>query len=264
MEHKLDSWASGGGYDAFMGRWSKLIGVKFLDWLAVSPAARWLDVGCGTGALSQLILNGYRPKTLIGVDPSAEFIGFAEQSMPQPEVEFVVGSAEDLEFETNMFEAVVSGLVLNFVPEPEAALAEMLRVTKSGGQIGIYLWDYGEGMEMLRYFWDAATAMDPRATALDEGSRFPLCREGELEQLMVGSGLKQVESMVIEVETAFNSFEDYWGPFLQQVGPAPGYTMGLPTEERMKLESRLRQSLPREDDGSISIKARAWAVKGIK
>jgi len=178
-------------------------------------------------------------------------------------VHFKVGLAQSLELDSNSIDAVVSGLVLNFVPQPKVAILEMLRVTKPGGKIGVFLWDYAKGMQMLRYFWDAAVELDNKANELDEGTRFPLCQEGQLESLVRGVGLKQVEAIPIEVKTVFQNFNDYWQPFLGNVGPASSYTMSLNQKARQKLEDKLRRSLPMEDNGSISIRARAWAVKGI-
>lgn len=167
-----------------------------------------------------------------------------------------------MEFETNSVDTVVSGIMLNFVPEPETALSEMIRVTKPGGTIGIFLWDYAGGMEILRYFWDAAVEIDSKAREFDEGIRFPLCQEGELESLTKETGLKRVEAVPIEVMTVFQNFADYWMPFLGNVGPAPSYNMSLSPQQRQKLENKLRETLPIEDNGSIALIARAWAVKG--
>jgi len=159
-------------------------------------------------------------------------------------------------------DTIVSGLVLNFVPQPKAAMAEMLRVLKPGGKIGIFVWDYARGMQMLRYFWDAAVKLDSTANKFDEGIRFPLCQEGQLESLIQASGFKQVEATVIEVKTIFQDFDDYWQPFLGNVGPAPSYTMSLSQKDRQRLEDKLRKSLPIDQNGSISLTARAWAIKG--
>ena len=258
-----DSWQSGIAYDRFMGRWSALIAQKFLHWLAIPRASSWLDVGCGTGSLTHLILQTQKPKEIISIDSSGDFISHAQRSITDPVVHFKVGLAQSLELESNSIDAVVSGLVLNFVPQPEAAVLEMLRVAKPGGTIGIFLWDYAEGMQMLRYFWDAAIELDDKAKELDEGVRFPLCREGRLESLVRTAGLKEVEAAPIEVETLFQNFDDYWQPFLSNVGPAPGYAASLNQEQRQRLEEKLRMSLPVGHDGSISIMARAWAVKAI-
>jgi SAM-dependent methyltransferase len=245
-----------------MGRWSTLVARQFLDWLAAAPDGSWLDVGCGTGALTRLILENCQPREITSIDPSADFIAHARNSISDPAVHFKVGLAQTLDLESNCMDAVVSGLVLNFVPQPELAVAEMLRVARPGGQIGIFVWDYAAGMQMLRYFWDAAVELDPKASELDEGLRFPLCRSGRLEALVREAGLKRVEAAPIEVKTVFRDFDDYWQPFLGKVGPAPGYVLSLDPFERQKLEDKLRMLLPMDENGSISLMARAWAVKG--
>jgi len=204
----------------------------------------------------------HHPREVVSIDSSSEFISYARQSTADPVVRFEIGLAESLRIDSNVIDAVVSGLVLNFVPEPEVAVSEMLRVAKPGGRIGIFLWDYSDGMEMLRYFWDAAVELDDRASEFDEGTRFPLCREGQLDFLVREAGLKQVKSTPIEVATVFRNFADYWQPFLANVGPAPGYVMSLNHKNRQKLEEKLRETLPSEKNGSISLNARAWAVSG--
>jgi SAM-dependent methyltransferase len=257
-----DPWLSGNAYEQFMGRWSTLVAQRFLTWLAIPPARSWLDVGCGTGSLTRLILETYQPKEIISIDPSSDFISHAQRTIMNPSVHFRVGLAESLDLDSSSIDAAVSGLVLNFVPQPKVAMSEMLRVTKPGGKIGIFVWDYAEGMQMLRYFWDAAVELDNTANKFDEGIRFPLCQEGQLESLFQAAGLKQVEATAIEVKTIFQNFDDYWQPFLGNVGPAPGYTMSLSQKDRQKLEDKLQKSLPIDHNGSISLTARAWAVKG--
>ncbi len=138
----------------------------------------------------------------------------------------------------------------------------MIRVTKPNGNIGIFLWDYADGMEMLRYFWNTAVELDNSAIDYDEGVRFPLCQKGQLESLVEAAGLKQIEARAIEVTTVFQSFDDYWIPFLGDVGPAPSYNMSLSPPQRQKLANKLREILPIADNGAISLIARAWAVKG--
>lgn len=257
-----DSWLSAIAYEKFMGRWSTHVAQKFLNWLAIPPAHSWLDVGCGTGSLTKLILEKHQPKEIIAIDSSRDFISHTQRSITNPSVHFKVGLAQSLELDSNSIDAVVSGLVLNFVPQPKDAILEMLRVTKPGGKIGIFLWDYAEGMQMLRYFWDAAVELDNKASEFDEGIRFPLCQKGQLESFIREVGLKQFEITPIEIKTVFQNFNDYWQPFLSNVGPAPSYTMSLNQKDRQKLEDKLRKSLPIDDNGSISIMARAWAVKG--
>ena len=257
-----DSWQSGIAYEKFMGRWSTLVSQEFLSWFAVPPAHSWLDVGCGAGSLTKIILETLQPNEIISIDSSSEFISHVQRSITNPSVYFTVCLAQSLGFESNSIDAVVSGLVLNFIPQPKVAMLEMLRVLKPGGKIGIFVWDYAEGMQMLRYFWDAAVELDNTANTFDEGIRFPLCQDGQLESLLQEVGLKQVEATAIEVNTVFQDFDDYWQPFLGNVGPAPSYVMSLDKAQRKQLEDKLRQSLPIEHNGSISLNARAWAVKG--
>jgi len=257
-----DAWQSGTAYERFMGRWSVLIARKFLRWLEIAPARSWLDIGCGTGSLTRLILENYQPAEVISIDSSGEFIDYARLSLRDPAVSFRVGQAQALELDSASMDAVVSGLVLNFVSQPEAALSEMLRVAKPGGKIGVFVWDYANGMQMLRSFWDAAVELDPLAGELDEGARFPLCREGQLESLFLAGGFKQVEALPVDVETRFQNFEDYWQPFLGGAGPASSYLLGLSPSQRHQLAEDLRLRLPFGRDGSITLKARAWAVKG--
>jgi ubiquinone/menaquinone biosynthesis C-methylase UbiE len=234
---------------------------QFLAWLNMPANRRWLDVGCGSGTLSKIITADYQPEQAVALDSSPDFIAYARRSLPHPAVQFKVGNAEALKLSADAVDAAVSGLVLNFVPKPNVALLEMLRVTKPGGKIGIFVWDYADGMQMLRYFWDAAVALDKDAQALDEGVRFPLCRKGELESLFHKAGLNKVEAAPIEVMTIFESFADYWLPFLGNAGPAGSYTMNLDRQDKARLEARLRESLPIDETGAISLSARAWAVK---
>ena len=158
---------------------------------------------------------------------------------------------------------MVSGLVLNFVPDPHLALLEMARVTAGGGTIAAYVWDYAGKMELMREFWDAAAALDAAAAQLDEGIRFPLCRPQALAACFAGAGLKDVEVRAIDIPTPFTSFDDYWQPFLGGQGPAPAYAMSLDEPARARLRERIAQRLPAKPDGSIALTARAWAVRAI-
>jgi ubiquinone/menaquinone biosynthesis C-methylase UbiE len=176
-----DTWASGAAYEPYVGRWSRRIACEFLDWLAVPRESRWLDVGCGTGALSQTILTVASPVSVVAIDPSAGFITFAQAQVADNRLRFQVGDARALPFASKTFDAVVAGLVLNFVPEPALAVAEMARAARPGGTVAAYVWDYAGEMQMMRYFWDAAVALDPAARALNEGERFLLCKPELLE-----------------------------------------------------------------------------------
>jgi SAM-dependent methyltransferase len=257
-----ESWGRGAAYEPYVGRWSRLVAREFLGWLAVEPERRWLDVGCGTGALTGMILAIASPSQVDGVDASPDYAAYARQQVPDPRVRFEVGEAGALPVASESYDAVVSGLVLNFLPEPARGVAEMARAARAGGVVAAYVWDYADGMELMRRFWDEACALDPAAVPLDEGRRFPLCRPAPLAALFQGAGLAGVETRPIDVPTAFRDFDDYWSPFLGGQGPAPGYAMSLDEPRRAALRERLRGVLPAAADGSIHLTARAWAVRG--
>jgi SAM-dependent methyltransferase len=265
MEHpqRIDTWGSGAAYEPYVGRWSRLVAREFVAWLAIPPGARWLDIGCGTGVLSQTILDVASPREITGIDPSQGYITFARQQIPDRRVSFRLGVAQALPEAAASSDAVVAGLVLNFVPQPSRAIAEMHRVAREGGTVAMYVWDYAGQMQLMRYFWEAAVALDPAASQLDEGQRFPICQPEPLLQLFRGDGLRAVEVRMIDIPTAFRDFEDYWLPFLGGQGPAPSYTMSLSEERRSALRERIRAQLPIAADGSIQLIARAWAVRGI-
>jgi SAM-dependent methyltransferase len=223
-----------------------------------------LDVGCGTGALVDTILALSAPIEVVGIDPSPAYVAFARDRVNDPRVEFDVGDAQALQAASATFDAVVAGLVLNFVPEPEQTLSEMARVARPGGTVAAYVWDYAEGMQMMRHFWDAAGALDSRARELDEGRRFPLCKPEPLTDLFQTTGLGKVEVRAIDVPTVFRDFDDYWSPFLGGQAPAPGYAMSLNQKGRAELRERVRASLPTNSEGEHHLIARAWAVRGVR
>jgi len=259
-----DNWTAGNLYEGYMGRWSRPVAREFVNWLEVPAGIRWLDVGCGTGALSHAVLHLTEPASIKGIDRSKGFVDFAREHVRDDRVRFEVGDAEVLADDSETFDAVVSGLVLNFIPHPERALAEMKRVVRSGGVVAVYVWDYAEGMQFIRHFFDAAVALDSKAAEHDEGPRFPICHPDVLRQLFESTGLRDVEVRSIEVPTVFHDFDDYWNPFLAGVGPAPAYTMSLSEEHRNALCERIRAGLPFNEEGLIPLSARAWAVRGMR
>ena len=257
-----DVWASGDAYEPYVGRWSRLVAREFLAWLAVPPGAAWLDAGCGTGALTSVILADAAPARVEAVDPALPYVRFAESRVHDPRVVFINADAQALPQPTQSIDAAVSALALNFIPDPRVAVAEMTRVTAVGGVIAAYVWDYAGEMQLMRRFWDAAAALDPHAATLDEARRFPICHPAALGSLFRGARLQNVETRAIDVPTRFADFDDYWRPFLGGQGPAPTYAMGLTEERRAALRERIRGALPVAADGSIDLIARAWAVRG--
>lgn len=259
-----DSWQAGDSYDAYMGRWSRKIAPRFIEWLDAPEDQEWLEIGCGTGALSEAILAQGRPKSLISIDSSEGFIARARQNVVDDRVVFEVGDGQALTVDSASQDVIVSALVLNFVPDREKMLAEMKRVARPGGRIGTYVWDYpGRGVEFMRAFWDAAAALDPDAAGLAENRRFPYCSPDGLTEMAESGGLTEVGCSSIEVPTVFRDFENLWRPFTLGAGPAPGYCAKLDPAAQQRLKARLHASLPEMEDGSIPLKARAWALKAV-
>jgi SAM-dependent methyltransferase len=260
-----DHWVDGQAYERYVGRWSRLVAAPFVQWAAIPLDGAVLDVGCGTGALSATLLANGVPE-VHGIDLSAAFVEHVKAAVRAPgkKTTFSVGDGMDLHFPDANFAAAVSGLCLNFAPEPSEMVAEMRRVVRRGGVVAAYVWDYGEKMEMMRRFWDAAAQLDPiRAGPLDEGRRFPICHPERLKVLFEGAGLSAVSTTAIDQLTVFRDFDDYWTPFLGGQAPAPSYVAGLSDGERDALRDLLRSRLPPSKDGSIPMLARAIAVRGV-
>lgn len=256
-----DTWERGSPYEWYIGRWSRQMAPLFLAWLDRPAGQRWLDVGCGTGALSAAILDHCTPGSVVGVEPSEGFRQLAAQHLAG-KARFVAGQASALPLDDAACDVVVSGLVLNFVLDLPAALLEMKRVAAPGGTIAAYVWDYADGMEIIRRFWDVAVSLDPAAAPLHEGRRFPVCEPSMLKAAFEDAGLTEVDTTPLEVMAVFADFDDYWRPFLGGQGPAPAYVMSLPDAQRADLKARLASALPTAASGAIVLGSRAWAVRG--
>ena len=257
-----DRWTAGSSYERFMGRWSRRLAARFVSWLQVPRGAHWLDVGCGTGSLAGAICGDAEPGSVVGCDPAEPFIAFARDEVRDPRASFVVAGVGSLPRRPGGYGCVVSSLALNLFPDPDAGVREMRAVAAPGGTVAACVWDYGGGMQFLRAFWDAATALDPGARPLDEGVRFPLCGPEALASLFRDCGLEDARCEALEIPTTFATFEDYWQPFLGGTGPAPSYVASLDAERRSLLARALDESLPRGPDKTIALAARAWAARG--
>lgn len=255
-------WARGADYDPYIGRWSRLVAREFLPWLALPNGLTWIDVGTGTGSLYQAIHETMSPRYVVGVDTSLDYVEYARERVRPASAFLAVSDARALPFDDSSIDAAVSGLVLNFVPDPKFAVKEMARVVRKGGTLGAYVWDYAGEMQLLRNFWEAAGELDPAALELDEGARFDICRPEHFERLFRNNAaLWNPELRAIDVPTVFRDFDDYWEPFLGGQGPAPHYLMSLSERRRAALRDLLRSRLPSNPDSSISLKAQAWAVR---
>jgi SAM-dependent methyltransferase len=262
MSEVRDSWAVGSMYEDFMGRWSRQLAPRFVSWLRIPPGVHWLDVGCGTGALTNAICSHAYPASVLGCDPAEHFIEYARTHSQDVRASFLVAGVGGLPIRADGYGSVTSLLALNFFPDAQAAVHEMRSLAASQGTVSACVWDYGGKMEFLRCFWNAAAALDPTARELDEGERFPLCRPDALADLFRAGGLSDVRCEPIEIQTEFASFDDYWRPLLGGTGPAPSYVASLDAGCCTRLARRLEQALPRGPAGTIALIARAWAVRG--
>jgi SAM-dependent methyltransferase len=254
-------FSTGHAYDRFMGRWSRELARPFAQFAGVEEGHAILDVGCGTGVLAEATA-AIAPCRIMGIDSSASYVAAARSRVATERASFERGDAQRLRFSSDTFDRTLSLLALNFIPDLTAALTEMTRVTRIGGTIAAAVWDYGQGMEMLRFFWDEAIALMPAAAARDE-RHMPLCRKGELAALWLEGRLTDVREEPLTVQTAFASFEDFWLPFLDKQGPAGAFVADLARPARDELRLRLRCQLIGEGtDRPIVLHARAWAVRG--
>ena len=255
-------FSEGDAYERFMGRWSARMAPELVRWAGVRDGEVVLDVGSGTGALAAAVVTAAPSSRVTGIDPAGAYVAFAQGRGLGDRVRFEVGDAQHLGYADRSFDRTLSLLVLNFIPDADRALAEMIRVTRHGGTVAAAIWDYGDGMEMLRVFWDEAIALDPGMEPRDE-RRMPLCRKGELAALWRAHRLQDVVESDLTIETRFSSFDDYWAPFLGGQGPAGSHTTGLADENRVLLCERLRRRLlAGRPDGPITLRARAWVVRG--
>ena len=257
---------AGEAYEPLTGRWSRMVAPRFLDSLDAGGNGRWLDVGCGTGALIQAVLDAEQPREVVGVDPSSAYIAYARRQIEDPRVRYEVGDARSLPVASNQYDAVVSGLVINVLPAGGqlSAVREKLRAARRGGIVGAYVWDYAGGFEPRARFWAAATALDPAAAAVDERTRYPICDPVQLERLFRSAGINAVETGTIEIDAEFHDFDDYWSPFLAGYGPASRYLLELPAPAQERLQEQLRAELAPTGADPFSLPIRALIVHGVK
>ena len=249
-------------YERFMGRWSRNMAPLLVRFAGVRDGDDVLDVGSGTGALTAAVVEVAPSSRIAGIDPSAPYVALARSQHESPRISFEVGDAQQMRFGTASFDRVLSLLVVNFIPDARKALGEMKRVTKPKGTIAAAVWDYGDGMEMLRVFWDEAVALHPASASKDE-RHMRFCRPGELAALWREAGLLDVVEDGLTIETRFASFDDFWSPFLEKQGPAGAYTASLASADREALRLRVRKRLlGNGPDKAFTLHARAWAVRG--
>lgn len=261
-ELPVDSWTAGDAYEAYMGRWSRPVARVFLEWLSHGPGGHWLEVGCGTGALTAAILDLCEPASVVACDPSEPFIEHARKTLSGACSFHVIPTVDALPRRDSGFDVVVSGLVLNFVPEPAGALRAMRERTRRGGMVAAYIWDYAGGVELLKYFWEEAVSLNASAASVDESRRFGSWDLPAMESLFGAAGFADVETAVLEIPTEFSSFENYWKPFLGRSGPAPSYVASLDPAQRELLRARLERRLSAGEGRHVRLRARALATRG--
>ena len=252
-------FTDGAAYERLMGRWSRLVGEVFLDWIAVPKKLRWIDVGCGTGAFTEELIKHSSPAAVMAVDPSAEQLAFARERPALATAEFRVGDAQDLAFEDNSFDIAVMALVVHFVPEPSRAIAEMARVVRPGGWVTTYVWDYSLGgsptapiaAAVKSLGFDSPAPPSPQATSLPA-----------LKEMWGSAGLVEIETHVITIPVTFANFDEFWDSMSAPVGPGGKAIAEMSAENVEKVRTQLRVQIPAQADGRVVYQAIANAIKG--
>jgi ubiquinone/menaquinone biosynthesis C-methylase UbiE len=254
-------FTDGEGYEKFMGQWSRVAGRLFLDWLSLPKGLQWLDVGCGTGAFTEIIQQLSGAAEIVGLDPSAAQISYAGSRNTADRVRFQIADARSIPFDDGSFDVAVSGLVLNFIPDREKAVFEMQRVVRSAGTVAAYVWDFARGSSTAQHLdWAAKELEGPgyRRTELNAAST----TEENLKSLFERGGLTGVETRAIEVGVKFRDFDDYWKSNTTFTSPIGNFVKALTEEKRQRLMDLVKAKLPIDDQGAISYTARVNAVKG--
>jgi SAM-dependent methyltransferase len=257
---------SGDGYELQMGRWSRRLAGRFLDFAGLEDAGRILDAGCGTGALAAELVARTDNAQIVGVDISPVYIAYAEAAARSPRIAFETGDLTALSFPDATFEQVYSQIALHFIPDTARAVSELVRVTRPGGSVSAAVWDSRGGVTFNRFFLDTAATIDPAADAL-RGRTFtrPLTRPGDLARAWQAAGLVELRSGEITIRTEFASFDDYWAPLNGRDGPIPTYLRSITAALRERIKEAVRRAyLDGEHDGPRSYTATTWVVTGIK
>lgn len=248
-------WDQADAYERFMGRWSRVVARTIFDSASVQLGGRCLDVGCGVGTLSGTVIGRFEPDLMVGIDRSAAFLKLAGRG--EPELAVVQADASRLPFASNVFDAAVSGLVLNFVPDPRLALTEIVRVVRPGGTVLVYVWDYDHPDFFLARFWHGMEVVRGRRALEDERGRWPVCSESGLRDLARASHLSSGEVRPVEITSVFEDADELWHGFSLGVGPAGMATQALTVRERDQLHAIVLDQLPRNEQGRVELTARA-------
>jgi SAM-dependent methyltransferase len=242
-------------YDRFMGRYSLLLSPQLADLAGIRDGQRVLDVGCGPGALTAELVRRLEPAAVAAVDPSESFVAAARARYPGVDVQ--QASAERLPFPDQSFDASLAQLVVHFMADPVAGLAEMARVTRREGVVVACVWDHAGGRGPLSLFWQAARDLDPE---VHDESDLAGAREGHLAELFGAAGLRRIEESVLSASLEHSSFEEWWEPYTRGVGPAGAYVTALDPERQAELRETCRALIP---SAPFVVTARAWAARGL-
>jgi SAM-dependent methyltransferase len=248
-------------YERQRGRSSKILAPLFVEFVGVQGEV--LDVGCGTGALTFAVAKSQAVSKVVAVDLSEGFLAYASAQTDDPRVRFEAGDAQKLPYPDGSFDCCLALLVMSFIPDAFKAAAEMRRVTRPGGAVATAMWDNSGGNDLNQSLWEAALPLDPKAPQpKDRPGAYGT--EKELTELWVSAGLTEIETKNIIFQCAFSSFDEYWQPLVEGQGPAGAYLARLSQDHRAALREQLRQNLlGKRSDGPITLKAKAWAVRGI-
>ena len=252
-------FADGKAYERLMGRWSRLAGEKFLDWLHAPKNLKWLDVGCGNGAFIEMLIAKCAPAAVIGVDPSEGQLAYARGRAGTRGAEFRVADAQALPFPDKSFDAASMALVIVFIPDPAKAARELARVVRSGGIVATYMWEFPEGFHLA----PLAAAMKDLGLTPPERPNVEASRRDAMHAIWKQAGLTAIETEVIRIRVSFSSFDDFWDSNTVPVGPSGKALSELSSTAREQLKARVRERLPIAADGSIAYEAFANAVKGV-
>ena len=259
MSEAANLFPDGEAYEVLMGRWSRLVGDQFIDWLDAPKGLRWLDVGCGNGAFTERVISRCAPTEVVGIDPSQEQLAYAVARSGTKLAKFQTGDAQNLAFADGSFDVAVMALVLSFLPDPAKAVAEMVRVVRPGGWVATYIWDIpGGGLPHAPFH----TAMKSLGISLPIPAGSGNSQRDSMLALWQQSGLKSVDVTVIRIQTTYVDFDEFWNTSTVRVGPLSKAINEMPSSMRERLRSRLREQLPTQSDGTISYEAFANAVKG--
>jgi ubiquinone/menaquinone biosynthesis C-methylase UbiE len=259
MNDTTNLFADGEAYEVLMGRWSRLVGDQFIDWLDVPKGLRWLDVGCGNGAFTERLINRCAPAEVIGIDPSQEQLAYAVARSGTKVAKFQRGNAQDLSFGDGSFDVAVMALVLSFLGDPAKAIAEMARVVRPGGWVATYMWDVpGGGLPHAPFH----AAMKSLGISLPIPPGSANSQRDAMLALWQKAGLKSIEMTVIRIHTSYANFDEFWNASTVSVGPLSKAIHEMSAGMREQLRSRLRQQLSTSADGAVSYEAFVNAAKG--